>query len=242
MHEICATYDTLKQAILKITTSMNQTLTKIINESGSIELLDPDKVIWKFDNFLYRDYGFSLSTSPLKPRLKRIITNLKENKNVSSNLLKELIKKISMNIVVTFWNTDITKEDLKQLDELDYDGSFGHSFIQISYFKYKWEQEKEKCEKLQKKLEESKEVQKVLVDEYRAVFLEENKELKNQIDVVKGLLSTQNQVLKGVEEKTYQMDKNVYMLPKRVSTIVAATMETTNNSKKQNKGKVKVAA
>jgi hypothetical protein len=38
------------------------------------------------------------------------------------------------------------------------------------------------------------------------------------------------------------MDKNVYMLPKRVSTIVAATMETTNNSKKQNKGKVKVAA
>ena len=66
--------------------------------------------------------------------------------------------------------------------------------------------------------------------------------MKNQIDVVKGLLSTQNQVLKGVEEKTFAMDKNVYMLPKRVSTIVAATIENPNTVKKQNKGRVKVAA
>lgn len=242
IHEICATYDTLKQAILKITSTMNQVLTKFINESGSIEQLDPDKIIWKFDNFLYREYGFSLSTCSLKPRLKRIITNLKENKDVNSDLLKGIIKKISMNIVVSFWNAEVNKEDLKQLEELDYDGSFGHFNIQVSYFKYKWQQEKEKREKLEKKLEESKEVQKVLIDEYRAVFLEGNKELKNQIDVVKGLLSTQNQVLKGVEEKTFAMDKNVYMLPKRVSTIVAATIENPNTVKKQNKGRVKVAA
>lgn len=237
MHSMCVEYETVAKAISAITQNLSSALANYINEFGSANEVDPDRMVWKFDKYLNETFHFNFSTCDLKPLFIRIVTNIKEEKNIDSDLLKDTIKKLAMMVVLSFWDVEIHLNDIKELEKLGYDGSYGNSCVQISYFKNKWKNEKEKREEIEKNLNEAKEVQRVLVEEYRTVFLNKNQEVLDRMDLMEGAIFTQEQVLRGVEEKTFALGKDINALPKRIATVVA----TLAQEKKTTKGKSKAA-